>query len=152
VLEPNRVLAAAGLKKLKEKGHVTSATDRYKTGRGPKGVKYALTESGLSVLKSETEQGLAKARERGGRFMLALSALSVLDADVAVTALEERIAYLRQEYARVQAKYEQQHVAAIFHADILFQYSFESIQHEITITEKLLAAFRRYAGHNEDKE
>ncbi len=134
-----------GLKKLKQKGYVTSAADRYKTGRGPKGVKYALTEEGLSILKHETEQGLSKARERGGRFILALSALPVLDVGKAKTAFAERITFLRQEYARVHAKYEQQQADMVFHADLLFQYSFENLKHEITVTEHLLAAFQHHA-------
>jgi DNA-binding PadR family transcriptional regulator len=134
-----------GLKKLKEKGHVTSATDRYKTGRGPKGVKYALTESGVALLKSETEQGLAKSRERGGRFMLALSALPVLKTEVALTALEQRIDYLQKESARIQAIYEQQQAAMHFYAELLFRYTSEHIRNEITITENLLESLRQYA-------
>jgi DNA-binding PadR family transcriptional regulator len=136
-----------GLKKLKEKGYVTSATDRYKTGRGPKGVKYALTESGLSVLKSETEQGLAKARERGGRFMLALSALPVLKTEVALTALEQRIDYLQKESARIQAIYERQQAAMHFYADLLFRYTFENIRNEVTVTENILEALRHHTEH-----
>ncbi len=137
-----------GLKKLKEKGYVTSAADRYKTGRGPKGVKYALAESGLSVLTSETEQGLSKARERGGRFMLALSALPVLDAGVAITALAQRIAYLQEEYRRIHAKYEHQHACMVFHADLLFRYTFERINNEVTVTENLLTALRQQANNH----
>ncbi len=135
-----------GLKKLKEKGCVTSATDRYKSGRGPKGTKYTLTPEGLMALKHETEHGLSKTRERDERFMLALSALPVLEAGVVITALEKRIAFLRQEHTRIQAKYEQQQASMVFHAGLLFRYTFENIINEITITEHLLAAFRRHAG------
>lgn len=134
-----------GLKKLKEKGYVTSATDRYKTGRGPKGVKYALTEAGLSVLKRETEQGLSKARERGGRFMLALSALPMLDDEVAISALQRRIAFLQGEHVRVEAIYEQQKIGMPFHAQLLFRYSFAGITNEVTATENLLTALRQHA-------
>lgn len=136
-----------GLKKLKEKGYVTSAIDRYKTGRGPKGVKYALTETGRALLKSETEQGLANTRERGGRFMLALSALPVLEIEVAHTALEQRIAYLQKESARIQAIYERQQAIMLFHADLLFRYTFENIRNEVIVTENLLEALRQHAKH-----
>jgi DNA-binding PadR family transcriptional regulator len=136
-----------GLKKLKEKGYVTSATDRYKTGRGPKGVKYALTETGVALLKSETEQGLSKARERGGRFMLALSALPVLETGVAIAALEQRINYLQKESARIQAIYERQQAVMLFHTELLFRYTFENIRNEVTVTENLLEALRQHAEH-----
>lgn len=135
-----------GLKKLKTKECVTSATDRYKTGRGPKGVKYALTDAGVSLLKAETELGLSKAREQGGRFMLALSALIVLEPDVARNALERRIACLQQDHTRLQSKYEQQKAFMPFHVQLLFRYSFESILNEVAVTQKLLADLKQQSS------
>lgn len=138
----------AGLKKLKAQGYVTSATDRYKTGKGPKGVKFTLTPEGLAILQSETRQGLAMAREHGERFMLAMSALPVLaDAEV-VNALNQRKVFLQQDFDRIQQKYEQQCPLPL-HADLLFQYSLAAIKQEIAFTETMLTRLQQSVQQDE---
>jgi DNA-binding PadR family transcriptional regulator len=138
-----------GLKKLKQKGYVTAATDRYKKGKGPKGVNYTLTSNGLSMLKQEVQQGLSATRERGGRFMLAISALPVLPPEEVIEALVQRTVYLHQEFERIHQKYEQQRAYLPLHAELLFRYSFAAIKHEISVTEEMITLItkgRRVAG------
>jgi DNA-binding PadR family transcriptional regulator len=133
-----------GLKKLKQKGYVTSATDRYKKGKGPKGVNYTITPSALSLLKAEVKQGLSTARERGGRFMLAISALPILSSKEVIEALVQRTAYLRQESERVHQKYEQQKAYLPLHAELLFRYSFAAIKNEIAFTEEMIEYYETH--------
>jgi len=134
-----------GLKKLKQKGYVTSATDRYKKRKGPKGVNYTITPEGLALLKTEVQQGLSTTRERGGRFMLAVSALPVLPLKDVLEALVQRKAYLRQNFERVNQKYEQQRAYLPLSAELLFRYSFAAIEHEISFTEEMIACIRNQA-------
>jgi DNA-binding PadR family transcriptional regulator len=132
-----------GLKKLKQKQYVTSATDRYKKGRGPKGVIYSLTPEGLELLKAEVEQGLSSARGRSGQFMLAISALPVLPMEKVIRALEQRKTSLEQRLEHVQQTYERQQAYMPFHADLLFQYSFAAIRREVTFTEEMIVSIKQ---------
>ena len=131
-----------GLKKLKQKGYVTSATDRYKKGKGPKGINYTITPEGLALLKTEVKQGLSTTRERGGRFMLAVSALPILSPKEVIEAIAQRKAYLHQEFERVHQKYEQQKAYLPLHAELLFRYSFAVIKHEISVTEEMIGCIK----------
>jgi hypothetical protein len=128
---------------LKQKQYVVSATDRYKKGRGPKGVNYSLTPEGFALLKAEVEHGFSHARERGGQFMLAISALPVLPMEKVLEMLEQRKGNLQQNLAYVQQKYESQLAYMPFHADLLFQYSFAAIRHEIAFTEEMIAGIQQ---------
>lgn len=132
-----------GLKKLKQKGYVTSATDRYKKGKGPKGINYTMTPEGLELLRTEIKQGLSMARERGGRFMLAVSALPVLSLDEVIEALVQRKEHLHQDFERVQQKYKSQRAYLPFHAELLFRYSFAAIKKEISLTEEMITSIKR---------
>jgi DNA-binding PadR family transcriptional regulator len=137
-----------GLKKLKQKGFVTSATDRYKKGKGPQGVNYMITPDGFNLLQVEVKQGLSTTRERGGRFMLAVSALPILSPPEVTEALAQRKTYLRQEFNRVQQKYEQQKAYLPLHAELLFRYSFAAIEHEISFTEEMIDYYEtHYSEH-----
>jgi DNA-binding PadR family transcriptional regulator len=131
-----------GLKKLKQKQYVTSVTDRYKKGRGPKGVNYSLTPEGLGLLKAEVEQGLSTARGRSGQFMLAISALPVLTMEKAIKALEQRKTNLERSFEHVQHIYDQQRIFLPFHAKLLFRYSVVIIQREIAFTEEMITSIK----------
>jgi len=124
-----------GLKKLKEKGHVSAATDRYKKGRGPKGTLYTLTPEGADALKSETQQGLSAARERDQRFVLALSALHILSPSEIAAAFTQRREFLRQEYERVQRIYQQQQPHVSPGGMLIFEHALAGMQHEISLLE-----------------
>lgn len=130
-----------GLKKLKQKKCVVSVTDRYKTGKGPKGVNYSLSPEGVALLKRETRQGLSATRERGARFVLALSSTPILTPQEVIEALGQRAAYLKQEIARIREINGQQQASMTFTADLLFRYSFAAIEHEVAITEEMIKRF-----------
>lgn len=129
-----------GLKKLKQKGYVTSATDRYKTGKGPKGVNYTITQEGVAILQAEVRQGLTTARTMRGEFMLALSALPVLPPNEVVEAITARKRNLQQTFEQIQQVYNSQKAYLPFHADLLFRYSFAKIQDEIAFTEEMITS------------
>lgn len=130
-----------GLKKLKQRECVVSATDRYKKGKGPKGVNYSLSPAGIALLKKETRQGLSATRERGARFMLALSSSPILTPKEVIEALGQRIAYLNREIARIREIDGQQQAIMTFTAETLFRYSFAAIEHEISITAEMVDRF-----------
>jgi DNA-binding PadR family transcriptional regulator len=130
------------LKTLKERGYVTSAMDRYKTGKGPKGVNFTLMPDGLAVLQSEVRQGLSMAHEHGGRFMLAMSAMVVLETADVIDALHQRIAGLREDYTRVQQVYDPQKASISAPGAWLFRYSFAAIEQEIAFTETMLSEIK----------
>lgn len=140
-----------GLKKLKQKQYVMSATDRYKKGRGPKGVNYSLTPEGLAMLKAEVEQGLSAARARGGQFMLAISALPVLPMEKVIEALERRSVNLQQNLTHVQQTYGRQRAYMPFHAELLFQYSFMAIRREIVFTDEMIAGIKQQQEHKQEE-
>lgn len=138
-----------GLKKLKEKTYVASATDRYKKGKGPKGVNYSTTPEGLELLKKEVREGLATGRGRGGQFMLAVSALPVISQEDIIEALTQRITNLRQDFERVQQKYERQKAYLPFHGELLFQYSLFAIEREIEFTKEMVSEVKNETHYSE---
>lgn len=125
-----------GLKKLKERNCVNSATDRYKKGKGPKGTNYKLTPDGLTLLKTEVEQGLSTTRERDRRFALAVSALDVLSFAEILDALARRKEYLQQEFERIYQRYDLQKEYLPLSAELLFRHTFTSIKKEIVFIEE----------------
>jgi DNA-binding PadR family transcriptional regulator len=129
----------AGLKKLKQKGYVTSATDRGKKGKGPKGTNYMLTPDGLALLKAEVVQGLAQTRERDRKFDLAVSVLEVLAPAQILEALAQRKTYLHQEFERIQQKYETQQAHLALSAKLLFRHPLTLIKSEITFIDEMIA-------------
>ncbi len=134
-----------GLKKLKQKGYVTSATDKYKKGRGPKGINYMMTPEGLSLLKTEVLQGLSTTRERDRKFDLAVSAMSVLSFTEILKALSRRTLYLRQEFERIHQKYEIQGDRLPLSAELLFRHTFTFIENEVKFVEEMITYLRRSA-------
>ena len=138
-----------GLKKLKEKEYVTAATDQDKTGRGPKGTNFIITTEGRAVLKGETLQGLSGGRERGGTFMLALSAMSILSSAESLDALRRRTVFLRQEHERVRQICDGQRDCIPLHAALLFRYSLTGILHEILRTEEIIAWIQKSTNAQE---
>ena len=137
-----------GLKKLKEKKCVVSAADRYKKGKGPKGVVYSLSPEGVALLREETRKGLSGARDRGARFMLALASIHILAPEEVIEALGQRVVRLTQEVARLRQISKQQEAAAIlsFAGELLFRYSFAAIEHQIFITKEIISRFEDQDG------
>ena len=124
-----------GLKKLKQKGYVTSAADRYKKGKGPKGVNYMITPNGLDILQAEVKQGLSTGRERERSFVLAVSTLHVLSVKEVLAALEQRKRFLKQDFERVYQKYQQQKAYLPLSGELLFRHSFAAIKNEVAFLE-----------------
>lgn len=132
-----------GVKKLKQKGYVASATDRYKRGKGPKGINYALTPDGLSVLTSEVEHGLAETRERDRRFDLALSALHILAPTEIFGAISRRKEQLSHVFELVRSQHDLQKADMSLGGELIFRHSFTTLTGEIAFLDEMLARIRQ---------
>lgn len=97
-----------GLKKLKDKGWVTSEESEGKSGKGPLPHRFSLTEAGMIALRNEILDSLSSARERDIRFDLGLAALPYIGKDEAVEALRKRLDFLQKASIKLRKKYESQ--------------------------------------------
>lgn len=98
----------AGLKKLSDKGWITTEEAGVKSGKGPMPVRFALTESGMAKLRDEILDSLSSSRERDNRFDLGLAALPFIGKDEAAAALRKRLDFLRGASTKIRQKYESQ--------------------------------------------
>jgi DNA-binding PadR family transcriptional regulator len=69
------------LKKLEQKGLVSSRLTTDKTTQGPAAKEFSLTDNAINLLKEETEKWLSETRERDRRFDLALSMIDLLSTE-----------------------------------------------------------------------
>jgi len=137
-----------GLKKLKQKGYVSSATDRYKKGKGPKGTNFTITPEGLELLKSEVHRGLAGGRGWDRSFDLALSALDVLSVSEVSSALQQRKTGLLQGFEHVQRKYEERSASLPLAGELLFRHFLLLIKNEIIFTEETISQLNTRFDNN----
>ncbi len=93
-----------GLKKVEERGFVTSKEDISKTTKGPKGNVFTLTKSGEEALSETVKIGLSKTRENNPLFNLALSGLDILTKDETIDCLSKRVKFLESEAQRLRGK------------------------------------------------
>ncbi|WP_028776356.1 PadR family transcriptional regulator [Shimazuella kribbensis] len=98
----------AGLKKLSNKGWITTEESDGKSGKGPMPNRFALTEAGIAKLRQEILDSLSSARERDSRFDLGLAALPLVEKDEAVEALRNRLEFLQETSKKIKQKYESQ--------------------------------------------
>lgn len=90
-----------GLKRIERSGLADSAPDHEKRDRGPRGQAFRLTAAGLTALRAAIGDALALTREHDPRFNIALSGVDLLGLDEAADRLDQRVAFLAAEEARL---------------------------------------------------
>ncbi len=124
-----------GLRKLERDQYVSGETDVDKTGKGPTGTRYRISELGLNTLKKEARFGLANGRERERHFALGLAASFLFEHAELCEMLRNRIDFLQGEIARIESK---QTRGIPEHARMLFEYSFHHIRSDIQFSKNLI--------------
>lgn len=130
-----------GLKKLEKKGLAQSKLDVQKSGKGPVGYKFHITEKGYELFSEETIMGLSRSRERERFFALAMAGSSILNNETIDLCLNERIEFLKSENKRLKEKIKNQDRLNQT-AKLLFDYALHQINAEIRFIQKILPRFK----------
>jgi DNA-binding PadR family transcriptional regulator len=127
------------LKKLEERGLLSAATQE--AGARPARRVYAITPSGLDLLRAETKRRLSAPRPHSGDLDLALSAMILLPIDEVLDCLRQQRAVLTQQHAAVAQKWQSDRQSPHYpwHVDELFGHSLSQMQAEIAWLEGCIA-------------
>ena len=136
------------LKRLEQKGLISSRITMHKTTQGPVARDYFLTSNGTLLLKEETEKGLSETRERDRRFDLALSVIDILSLEKALVLIEKRKLYLKSEQKRLSEVYAGQQQNITFNGGLLFRHTLQFIQSEIIFLEELINQWEEITHDN----
>jgi DNA-binding PadR family transcriptional regulator len=127
------------LKKLEQKGLVSSRLTTDKTTQGPAAKEFSLTDNAINLLKEETEKWLSETRERDRRFDLALSMIDLLSTENALVSITKRKAMLETEYTRLSKIYSDQKQVISYTGALLFKHTLQFIHSEISFLEQLIS-------------
>jgi DNA-binding PadR family transcriptional regulator len=89
------------VKKLENRGFITSSDDLEKQTKGPRGKVFMILPKGKAALFSAIEHGLAKCREHDQRFNIALSGMAFLGDQRTIECLQRRSKFLGDEQMRL---------------------------------------------------
>jgi DNA-binding PadR family transcriptional regulator len=128
----------SALKKLENKGLVEGRLNRSKTGKGPVGRNFIVTDTGASLFLEETKSALSMSRERERYFALGMAGSFVLSRTILKDLLEQRVAMLKSEYERISGRASTEE-RMTFEAQLLFEYTYSRILAEVSFTEKVIA-------------
>lgn len=136
-----------GLRRLGAQRVARSAPDRAKTGRGPVGRSFTLTDAGARATRRELAAALAEAPEQSVRFRLALAFVDGVGAGVAVERLRERSRALedrRRAVARARAG--DPGARASVGATLVFTYVQSALVHERVVTARLIRTLQKWSA------
>lgn len=127
-----------GLRKLENRGFVTSTPDTAKTGRGPAGRLSTLTGPGLESVRLELATALSDAPEQSARYKVALASVALLDADLAVQRLTARTLHVADRMREVSsAQQRAEREDGSIGARLIFEYVRGALEYELAAAHRL---------------
>ena len=129
------------LKKLQESKIITGKTEKKKSGRGPKGVLFSLSETGQLLFRAELIKGLSNTKEKDIRFEISMAFANVLSGSVFVKSLESRILFLTERYKALNEYVMEKKDILPVNMKLIYKHRFSIIRNEISFMNDFIKKF-----------